>query len=562
MSRYIPDYDAAAVRHAVAAWSEACLRRDRSVLDADASLWTSTLLDELNRHFVQNLNAGEGKFLEKLRGQLDKASAPSRRLMAEMLWILLLFPSNITAASKRGTVREAWSWSGSELPADHSMLSDAVLRGLGSAGRGYNTFRYLELVFLIDAVSALKAMEAGKREGILADGWAFSTWLADLPSSVNRQLRNILPHLLFPDQFERISSLSDKAAILGALTSDATGAWSKRSLVEVDRALLELRTELETKAGQPIDFYGGDLRPQWRTPEVPDNPMASLDPVPEAPERPQSITASSVRASLNVILHGPPGTGKTFATMRKAVEICDGQPRGPRPGDEAIKARYDELREAARIAFVTFHQSFSYEDFVEGLRPETDAQDGAGFRLVARPGILREMADLAAKGRTAQPSDAALDERRVFKMSLGRAHNEDDAYIFEDCIEGGQVLLGWGGAIDWGDRAYATFAGILARWQQVEPGATGNNFNVKAIWSLRNDMREGDVVVVSNGNSTFRAVGVIEGPYEFVERAEGTSTSTAGGSGGPGSTRWGCPPPPSSTASSRSSRSTASPLRG
>ena len=229
--------------------------------------------------------------------------------------------------------------------------------------------------------------------------------------------------------------------------------------------------------------------------------------------------------SLNTILYGPPGTGKTFATARHAVTICD----GTAPEDNTqVQARFHELRAEGRIAFVTFHQSFSYEDFVEGLRPETNSTGapergagGAGFRLVPHPGILRLIAELAAK-RPAQRSGTplSLDSRGVFKMGLGRSRNEEDAYLFEECIEGGFLMLGYGGEIDWSDPAYADFDAILARWRQEEPNATGYNPNVTSIHSLRNDMKVGDFVVVSNGVHGFRAVGEVTGNYEMVERDE------------------------------------------
>ena len=76
---------------------------------------------------------------------------------------------------------------------------------------------------------------------------------------------------------------------------------------------------------------------------------------------------------LNQILYGPPGTGKTFATINKALAILDPDFAGKHAGSRAaLKSRYDELVAEHRIRFVTFHQSFSYEDFVEGLRADSE----------------------------------------------------------------------------------------------------------------------------------------------------------------------------------------------
>lgn len=71
--------------------------------------------------------------------------------------------------------------------------------------------------------------------------------------------------------------------------------------------------------------------------------------------------------SKNIILYGPPGTGKTYNTIDKALSIIEGQPfLGTR--QEAVK-RYKKYVSEGRIVFTTFHQSLSYEDFVEGIKP-------------------------------------------------------------------------------------------------------------------------------------------------------------------------------------------------
>lgn len=96
-------------------------------------------MDELDHRFVRNLDLGEGNFLDKLREQLGSGSPQCRQLMAELLWALMLFQSNIGPEKKRQIIGEIWSWSGTPLPSDAPMLADAAIAGLGSAGTAYNT---------------------------------------------------------------------------------------------------------------------------------------------------------------------------------------------------------------------------------------------------------------------------------------------------------------------------------------------------------------------------------------------------------------------------------------
>ncbi len=95
-------------------------------------------------------------------------------------------------------------------------------------------------------------------------------------------------------------------------------------------------------------------------------------------------------ASLNQIFFGPPGTGKTYATIEATLEILDpdylAAHRGQRP---ALKKRFDELTDLGDVQFVTFHQSFSYEDFVEGLRADTG--DDGQLRYSVVPGVFKSL---------------------------------------------------------------------------------------------------------------------------------------------------------------------------
>lgn len=78
---------------------------------------------------------------------------------------------------------------------------------------------------------------------------------------------------------------------------------------------------------------------------------------------------------LNQILYGPPGTGKTYNTVSEALKIFQGSELLEENNEEGYsgdKIQFDALKLKGHIEFITFHQSFSYEDFVEGIRAETN----------------------------------------------------------------------------------------------------------------------------------------------------------------------------------------------
>lgn len=94
---------------------------------------------------------------------------------------------------------------------------------------------------------------------------------------------------------------------------------------------------------------------------------------------------------LNRILFGAAGTGKTFNTINHALSIIENkslEELGTETRGE-LKKRFDVYKENDQIKFVTFHQSFSYEDFVEGIRAESD-EDG-NLNYLVKDGVFKEI---------------------------------------------------------------------------------------------------------------------------------------------------------------------------
>lgn len=113
--------------------------------------------------------------------------------------------------------------------------------------------------------------------------------------------------------------------------------------------------------------------------------------VKDATEKVKVISSNNWNLNnVNQILYGPPGTGKTYNTINRALEIIDG--KVPENRSKA-KARFEELSSAGQIEFVTFHQSYGYEEFVEGIKANSDANGNISYNV--EDGIFKQLCKLA-----------------------------------------------------------------------------------------------------------------------------------------------------------------------
>jgi len=110
---------------------------------------------------------------------------------------------------------------------------------------------------------------------------------------------------------------------------------------------------------------------------------------------------------LNTIFYGPPGTGKTYTTIKRAAEIVEG--REIEKYDEAKEIFHKHLGE--EIEFITFHQNYSYEDFIQGLRPDIENDKELTFNR--EDGIFKKLADRALNNLEA--SKAPQTKKKSFR---------------------------------------------------------------------------------------------------------------------------------------------------
>lgn len=118
---------------------------------------------------------------------------------------------------------------------------------------------------------------------------------------------------------------------------------------------------------------------------------------------------------LNLILYGPPGTGKTYNTLFKSLEIIEGKtkeelekkkkdqdekwgkdtnkPKTEKKGYELLKGWYDKYVKTGQIIFTTFHQSMSYEDFIEGIKPNVEGNE---MTYEVQDGIFKKLCKSAS----------------------------------------------------------------------------------------------------------------------------------------------------------------------
>ena len=413
--------DAETILEAAKHWQQQCLIGEGSLF-SDRSLWIRSNFEELRALYVENLDdQSDDSFLVKLERQLASGSPDALCLWAEMTWAYRLIQSrrSMGPERKRARISQIWNWSGRDFPKDHELLDDAVLgAGVVNPGTAYNTLAWKEFRFFVVAMLKWYSLERDEREPLLERPWDLASWLDETEFATGRMFRHALLFLLFPDQFEPIVSNQGKRRIVSKLHHGDRPDASNQ--LELDRALFAIRQRLEDQfPDEDVHFYLSPIKELWQGPASPKLPKTGeavrekkTRPYQADPATPYTPTHAhqdlfipptqftrlftSIKSRKNLILQGPPGTGKTFIARRIAWCLIGHKDDDP-------------------IEMVQFHQSYAYEDFVQGFRPTDDG----GFTL--KDGVFHRFCE-RARAKPDTPHVFIIDE--INRGNLSRIFGE------------------------------------------------------------------------------------------------------------------------------------------
>lgn len=204
------------------------------------------------------------------------------------------------------------------------------------------------------------------------------------------------------------------------------------------------------------------------------------------------------RRRKNIVLHGAPGTGKTYDIPELAVRLCDPSFMSMGRSREEIVNRYNQLKDDGRLMFTTFHQSLDYEDWIEGLRPVVNEASQVTYEI--ENGVFKRLCEAAERSKLEGNQYGITSESDVWKVSLKRTGDND---VRKDCMENDYIRIGWD---EYGDDI-----------PDETDGSNRNDKGKKILNAYINEMKVGDIVMSCYSSKEIDAIGVITGEYRYDE---------------------------------------------
>lgn len=208
-------------------------------------------------------------------------------------------------------------------------------------------------------------------------------------------------------------------------------------------------------------------------------------------------------SSKNMILYGPPGTGKTYNTVNYAVSIIENKSIGEvrLEGYEDVFERYNTYKKQGQVGFITFHQSYGYEEFIEGIKPVLNEDQGENITYKVESGMFKEFCENAQQIKITSGNEEFSVDARVWKVSLGGSGMN---YVKADCFTNNRIRIGWD---DFGED--------LTDSENYPSGKVKD-----ILYSFYDDMSIGDIVFSLGDQKHIDAIGIITGETEWLQDEE------------------------------------------
>ncbi|MDD3591872.1 MAG: AAA family ATPase [Sulfurovum sp.] len=336
---------------------------------SDNEVFKKEYLKKIIDSFAKNPDESDSSFDEKIKKQLGN-DTEVHELFAHIIWLWSLVASDMKQESKIEDINK-WLEDGKKIDTNFVLSFD---HGIMSTGQYHKTNKPLELVYIIyfldkvlnidPKVGYIEIIKKGVKENIEPFEMSFENG-----TTRKVAMYNILLHLFEPDSYSSIASYNHKEKIVDFFSNQYDVTFEEND--DLDDKYYKVKTKcLEENEGKypytwdkiykdyefnKLDFYHPDIEKLWKS--------------------------DIVLESKNMILHGAPGTGKTYSV------------------ENTIKNRLEFLKDQnpqKQFKLVQFHPSYSYEDFIDGIKPDGINENGnMKFKLVN--GEFKKMCIKAAK---------------------------------------------------------------------------------------------------------------------------------------------------------------------
>jgi hypothetical protein len=411
----------------------------KSILTKDKiECLNETTIANCQRVYVEGADFSKDKsFGEKLKTQFETEDYATRLLMAHVEWLWALATINIKVETKRNLTERTL---GNKLIVNN--LEDVYATGIGHCGTFHQRSKNKEIEFILllikllyhqrineeiieskDVVHTIENICVFKKHGFIEKNNEFN----DVISFKGGQaMRNILLHLGNPIFYERIFSHGSKQTIASTFAN-----LIEDDNEDIDTKIYQIRQKLAIELKNPnFDFYDESVKKLWDKSDK----TTSSDPSVFDTNSNKKDNNNMPTFPLNQILYGPPGTGKTYHTINKALATIEKKLEIELDFEDRItlKKRFDEYVEAGQIVFTTFHQSMSYEDFIEGIKPIEPQNEGENMVYRVVDGIFKRICIDAAFAIAQQKKPKDSEKIIDFSMQYDNYIDRLEAQLLEE----------------------------------------------------------------------------------------------------------------------------------